>query len=266
MRLLLALIFALLLGNALAADSSAVQKPQVKMPVLNEKKAVWLKGERLDFEISWGIITAGYASLEVRPRKDDKTEFYVLAHNNGAFKRIYPVADTIYSRIRNKTFLPEVFTKINHEGSFHSSSIIRFDRAGQKGWLSDTVFTNLQRTKVKRSADTVVTLEGNEFGILSAFYFVRQMELKEGKTETFSAVSGKKRYDLKVIVYGKETIESDAGTFNCIKVEPVLDGDGIFKAAGRIFIWLSDDDRRLPVLMKSEIKLGSIKAKLVKFQ
>ncbi len=265
MRLLLALIFALLLGNALAADSSAVLKLQVRMPEPSATKYLWQNGERLDYEISWGIITAGYASMEVRP-KGDKTEFYVLAHNNGAFKRIYPVADTVYSRIRNKTFLPEVFTKINHEGSFHSASIIRFDRAGHKGWLSDTVFTNLQRTKVKRSADTVVTLEGNEFGILSAFYFVRQMELKEGKTETFSAVSGKKRYDLKVIVYGKETIKTDAGTFECIKVEPVLDGDGIFKAAGRIFVWFSNDNRRLPVLMKSEIKLGSIRAELVKYR
>lgn len=225
------------------------------------------KGERLDFVISWGIITAGYASMEVRPLpKENKTEFYVLAHNNGAFKTIYPVADTIYSRIRNQTFRPEVFRKINHEGSFHSSSIIRFDRAGSKGWLSDTVFTDKERKKRKRSADTVVTISGDEFGILSAFYYVRQMDLRPGKTEKFSAVSGKKKYELKVDVLGKEQVKTKAGKFDCIKVEPILDGDGIFKASGRLFIWISDDERRLPVLMKSEIKLGSIRAELTGFK
>ena len=230
-----------------------------KFPLLAKK-------ERLEFEISWGFIKAGNATMEIRPIKENKTEFYVLAHNNGAFKSVYPVADTIYSRIRNKTFLPEVFKKINHEGSFHSASVIRFDRKGQKAWLSDTVFTNRKRTKIKRSADTVVSITGNEFGILSAFYYVRQMELSQGKVEKFSAVSGKKKYDLKVIVYGKECIKTKAGKFKCIKIEPVLDGDGIFKAAGRLFIWLSDDEKRLPVRMESEIAIGSIRADLMDFE
>jgi hypothetical protein len=230
------------------------------------EKFPFFKGERLDYVISWGIITAGNASLEIKSLENDKTEFYVLAHNNGAFKSIYPVADTIYSRIRNKNFLPEVFKKINHEGKYHASSVIRFDRVGEKAWLSDSVFTDFERKQKKRSADTVITISGKELDIISAFYFVRQQaELKQGKTESFSAVSGKKKYELKVVVYGKEQVKTKAGTFECIKIEPILDGDGIFKAAGRLFIWLTDDNRRLPVLMKSKIALGSIKAELVRF-
>ena len=63
----------------------------------SNKVSSWLKnGERLEFEISWGFITAGTASMEVKPLAENKTEFYVLAKNNGAFKRVYPVADTIY--------------------------------------------------------------------------------------------------------------------------------------------------------------------------
>ncbi len=256
------LLSAVLLCGFFSVAYTAEQTPTARL-----LPSFFKNGERLDFLISWGIITAGFASIETRPNPQvEKTEIFVLAHNNGAFKAVYPVADTIYSRIRNKTFLPEVFKKINHEGSFHSSSVIRFDRVGKKGWLSDTVFVDKERTKRKRSADTVVTLKGDEFGILSAFFFVRQMELKEGKTEKFSAVSGKKKYELKVKVYGKEIIRTKAGTFPCIKIEPVLDGDGIFKAAGRLFLWLSDDERRLPVRMESAIALGSIRAELVKFR
>jgi len=84
-----------------------------------------------------------------------------------------------------------------------------------------------------------------------------------GDTSRFAAVSGKKRYELKVLVHGKEELETAIGKVKTIKVEPVLDGDGIFNSKGRIFIWLTDDDKRIPVLMQCEIALGSIKAKLV---
>ena len=67
-----------------------------------------------------------------------------------------------------------------------------------------------------------------------------------------------------MIIHKRETIKTDLGTFKTVKVEPVLDGDGIFNSSGRIFIWFTDDEKRLPVLMQCEIKLGSIKAELKK--
>ena len=232
-------------------------------PNLPEVKAPWMKGEKLSFSLSWGFITAGYATLEVKPIQDGKTEFLTFATGNKTINKVYPVNDTVYTRVRNKGLMTEVFRKRLHEGTFHNTSVIRFDRKGEKGWLSDTVFTDMKTRRVKRSADTVVALQGEEHSIMSAFYLVRTLPLKVGETSKFSAVSGKKRYELKVLVHGRETIESVLGKVPCIKVEPVLDGDGIFVSKGRIFIWLTDDDRRIPVLMECEIALGSIKAKLL---
>lgn len=233
---------------------------------LPEVKAPWMKGERLTFSLGWGIVTAGKAVLEVKPTKDGKTEFYTLAHDEGSLKKIYPVSDTIYTRVRNRGLMTEVFRKTLNEGSYHNKSVIRFDRQGEKAWLSDTVFTDDKVRKVKRSADTVVAIQGMEHSVMSAFYLVRTLPLAVGDTSRFSAVSGKKRYELKVLVHGRETLKTKIGTVNTIKVEPVLDGDGIFVSKGRIFIWLTDDDRRIPVLMECEIALGSIKAKLLKVE
>ena len=232
-------------------------------PDLPEVNAPWMKGEKLTFSLGWGFITAGSATLEVKPIADGKTEFLTHATGNKTINRIYPVNDTVYTRVRNKGLMTEVFRKRLHEGTFHNTSVIRFDRKGEKAWLSDTVFTDMKTRKTKRSADTAVAIQGMEHSIMSAFYLVRTLPLKVGETSRFSAVSGKKRYELKVLVHGKETIESVLGKVPCIKVEPVLDGDGIFNSKGRIFIWLTDDDRRIPVLMECEIALGSIKAKLL---
>ena len=234
-------------------------------PNLPEVKAPWMKGEKLTFSLGWGFITAGTATLEVKPIADGKTEFLTHATGNKTINRIYPVNDTVYTRVRNKGLMTEVFRKRLHEGSFHNTSVIRFDRKGEKAWLSDTVFTDMKTRKTKRSADTAVAIQGMEHSIMSAFYYVRTMPLTVGDTSRFSAVSGKKRYELKVLVHGKEEIKTSAlGKVKTVKVEPVLDGDGIFNSKGRIFIWLTDDDRRIPVLMQCEIALGSIKAKLTK--
>ena len=250
-RILPALLFAL--SFAVAGE-----------PNLPEVHAPWMKGERLEFDLCWGPITAGSASLEVKPVKDGKTEFLTFATGNKTINKIYPVNDTIYTRVRNKGLMTEVFRKRLHEGTFHNTSVIRFDRKGEKAWLSDTVFTDMKTRKVKRSADTAVAIQGMEHSIMSAFYYVRTMPLTVGDTTRFSAVSGKKRYELKVLVHGRESLKTSIGTVNTVKVEPVLDGDGIFNSKGRIFIWLTDDERRIPVLMQCEIALGSIKAKLIK--
>ncbi|MBR4784886.1 MULTISPECIES: DUF3108 domain-containing protein [Fibrobacter] len=233
-------------------------------PNLPEVQTPWMKGEKLTFSLGWGPITAGEATLEVKSLPGGKTEFLTFAHGNSTISRIYPVFDTVYTRVRNKGLMTEVFRKNLHEGTFHNTSVIRFDRKGEKAWLSDTVFTDMKTRKVKRSADTAVTIQGVEHSIMSAFYYVRTMPLTVGDTSRFSAVSGKKRYELKVLVHGKEQLKTAIGTVNTVKIEPVLDGDGIFNSKGRIFIWLTEDERRIPVLMECEIALGSIKAKLKK--
>ena len=232
----------------------------------NAPQAPWTKGEELSFRLSWGIVSAGSADMKVIPLPDGKIQFESIARNNGAFKSIYPVADTIRTISVGENFLPESFLQILNEGNYHKTAQIRFDRKQKTARLSDTVFVNAKRDEVKSRVDTTISLNGYEHCIISAFYRVRNMDLTGKKDTYFSAVSGKKRYSLRVIVHGKEKVETDLGEFDCIKVEPVLGDDGAFKAAGRLFIWLTDDDRRLPVLMRVKIPIGSIKGELTHFR
>ncbi len=251
-------------GVLSSSSASAPAKPLPKWQTLPEISAPWMKGERLEYELSWGFITAGYATIEVKARNDGKSEIYTYATANKTVNKFYPVHDTVFTLVRNKGLMTDVFRKSLHEGTFHNKSLIRFDRNAKRALLSDTVFKDPVKHVVKRSADTSVTIEGLEHSIMSAFYLVRTLPLKEGATSRFSAVSGKKRYELKVIVHKRETIKTDLGSFKTVKVEPVLDGDGIFNSSGRIFIWFTDDEKRIPVLMQCEIALGSIKAELTK--
>ncbi len=74
-----------------------------------------------------------------------------------------------------------------------------------------------------------------------------------------------KVYDLNVKYLGKETVSVTAGTFDCIVVEPLVQEGGLFKSEGSITVWLSDDNLKLPVKVKTKVVIGSIDAELTKY-
>ena len=72
---------------------------------------------------------------------------------------------------------------------------------------------------------------------------------------------------MQINLIGKETIEVSAGKFNCLILEPVLREDaGLFKAQGSLKVWVTDDERKMPVKMKVEVFIGSVSAELLEYQ
>jgi hypothetical protein len=217
-------------------------------------------GETLDYEVSWGFITAGNARMLVRETKNEnELEIISRAWNNGAFETIFPVNDTVRTTATADSLLPKVFNQKISEGSYTRNAFTFYDFKTQTASIKDTAFS---KSKLKHGIDTLITLDGGERCILTAFYLARTFKLEPGDTAYFNAISGKKKYKLKVICHKKETLNTVLGKKKCLVIEPVIQGDGLFKAKGKLTIWVTDDKERLPVLMKSEIAIGSIKATL----
>jgi len=102
--------------------------------------------------------------------------------------------------------------------------------------------------------------------VLSAFYFIRTQDLKVGKSLFVDNHTDKKNYPLEVKVLRKERVKVPAGTFNCVVVEPILKASGIFKQKGSLTVWLTDDEIKMPVLMKSKVIVGSISTELTNYR
>ena len=133
-----------------SSSASAPAKPLSKWQTLPEVNAPWMKGERLEYELSWGFITAGYATLEVKPRKDGKTEFLTFATANKTVNKFYPVHDTVYTLVRNKGLMTDVFRKSLHEGTFHNKSLISFNHDGKTPVLSATILQDPVNHSINR--------------------------------------------------------------------------------------------------------------------
>ncbi len=210
--------------------------------------------EKLLFDIIWGgwsfrWVHAGQATLEILPTANPKVaQVRSLAWCNKFFNTFYPVRDTVSSFLNVKGLYPLRFDKVLHEGSYHARISADYRPA-----LGEVV-----------TQDTLLKTPPFSHDILSAFTFIRSQKLAVGNTFELSAVSGKKSYRLKVLVHGEERVTVPAGTWDCLVVEPVLKDDGLFKAKGKLLIYMDKGPGHLPVKMVSKIPVGSIKADLVR--
>ena len=126
----------------------------------------------------------------------------------------------------------------------------------------EVVYFNPVNRTATRGTTTMRTL-ASPHDALGGFYYLRSLDLPVGGELNINYADGKVSKPLPVKVIRKERVEVPAGTFDTIVVEPILDEtEGIFKQEGRIWIWVTDDEKKMPVILKSKITIGDIVAQL----
>lgn len=215
-------------------------------------------GEKLTFEIKYGFIKAGKATMQISPYVyKDSTECYKiesLAKTNSFFDNIYKVRDKIESIWEKEDLVSLRFIKKLQEGSYRQYRI-HFYYPDQ----NFTIYTKFGR-KTKKFKERRMEIPDNTQDILSALYYLRLQEFEVGDTLTINVTSDGRNYPADVLIHKKEEMETIFGNKTCFKVEPVLKGDAIFKQTGKIYVWLTDDEQKIPVKMSSKIIFGSFKA------
>jgi hypothetical protein len=114
--------------------------------------------------------------------------------------------------------------------------------------------------------DRAVFIEdGEEFPSVSeplddgAFlYWIRTIPLEVGQSYSFNRYFRPDRNPVTIRVLRREPVTVPAGRFDAIVIQPVIKSRGIFSENGRAEIWLSDDDRRIMLQMKSRLSFGSL--------
>ncbi len=207
-------------------------------------------GEKLDFEIGYGFINAGYATMEVKEliEYEGRPCYRVVstATSNKFFSSFYKVEDEVISIIDALGIFSWYFEKNLREGNYRS------DRSYSFNQQDHLVYYNEDTIEVARYVQDA----------LSILYFTRTQQLQPGESIYVDNFTDGKNYPLEVRVLRRETIKVKAGKFDCIVVEPLLQTAGIFKHEGKLTVWLTDDRLKLPVLMKSKVLVGSISAEL----
>ncbi len=216
--------------------------------------------EHLKYELTWAGIKAGTAELEVR-EIGSYVQFISRAMSSdfvSVFYRVDDLAVSSLTKTSHKTLpgTPYSYRLKTSEGKHKKDKEVFFDFNAKKA----TYVNYLE--KEQRSFD----IGESTMDALSCFFYVRYLPLRVGKSIYVEIFDNKKLYKVEVQVVKREEIETSIGKFKTILIRPILLTEGIFSRKGDILIWLTDDAKRLPVLLQTKVKVGSIKATLISGQ
>ncbi len=213
-------------------------------------------GERLDFKVYLGFIFGGNAHMSVKAIEeiDGQPCYKILseARSTPMVDMFYKVRDQITSWRDVRSGFSRRYVKRLREGKWKDDKRVEYKPESGLALLY----------KGSKEQPDTMELNGLVQDVLSAFYHVRAQNLEVGCSIWIDVHDINKRYDLEVKVLRKERINVPAGTFDCFVVEPLLMTSGIFRREGDMQIWLTDDEYKLPVMMRSKLYFGSVWAKL----
>ena len=211
-------------------------------------------GETLDFNLTWLLIAGGSLRMTIGPQPGDLTRLRItsIAASSSSFARIFSVRDEIASYVNRDDF-----------------STVRYEKhLNERGRRKDdsTVIDERRKVATRRrpNHDTeVISVSKPVFDPLSLVYHLRDLELTPGKVHRFNVFADGKLYTMEADVTGRETIDTSAGSFDTVVVEPKMRSGGLFRDEdSRLTIWYSNDARHIPVRIQSEVKVGTITATL----
>lgn len=231
-----------------------------------EKDPIWV-GEKTVYEVGYFGMIAGSCALEVLPYKtiSNRKVYHVKGHatTSSVFGLFYRLDDTI------ETFF-------DYEGIFSHRFHIALDESKQ---VRDALELNdSERAQTyywnrwdKKEAGYTETKEYQPIprfpqDTLSSLFYIRTLPLKDGEVYTFPVVSEGKNWEAVVTVVRREEMNTPMGRVRTVVVKPETKFQGVLKKQGDSFIWFTDDERRVLIKMEAKVKIGTVVAKLTKFQ
>lgn len=216
-------------------------------------------GEKMRFVLKYGAIPAGEATLEVHDMDEIKGvhayHFVMTARSNSFIDFFFKVRDRIDSYADAGMNHSLFYHKDQKEGKTRRDIKVDFD------WhRNESTYVNFD-TEPK-----VISLLPGTFDPLSVFYFARLFDFQKAEEFEHPVTDGEKNLVGILRLIGMETVTVPAGTFETLVLEPDLQNvEGVFskKQRAKIKLWITNDDKRLLVQMKSKAMVGSFVAELV---
>ncbi len=224
-------------------------------PVLAAERP-FAPGERFTYAISWLNITAASAIMEVAdspPVQGRPTlRLLTVATSSPLVSKFYPVENRVESVVDAGTLVPQRMVFRRREGKRKNDFDVTFHQSeGAIISMKDGV------------TDKLTAPPGIHDSISCLYYFRSLPSLVPGSSHMINVHHDKKNYKLEVRIEGIERLKGSWGEVETVRVLAIMPFQGIFLNEGNIRVWLTNDARRVPVMMKAKVIVGSVVARLV---
>lgn len=222
---------------------------------------VFKSGEWLKYRMHYGLINAGYATINVKSVKKDKRDAYHITGKGwttGVTKWFFKVKDNYQTWFYKDNMKPYHFRRRVDEGGHIISRDVYFDQEAKTAHIKDH----------KKNKEKDVTID-NVQDMISSFYYLRNQDisnLKKGDELKLNMFLDYETFGFKMKYLGKETIKTKFGRIKCLKFRPLVQSGRIFKADESLTIWITADKNKVPIRIKADLAVGSLKADLDQFK
>ena len=214
----------------------------------------FVPGERLSYDVYFGAIKVGTGSMEVRgiDTVRGRPAYHTAFSLTGGIP-FYKVDDVFESWFATDDLASLRFNQDQNEGTKERQH--RYEIYPERRTYDDLSDQEPEQPSVADPLD-----DG------SFVYFVRTVPLEVGRTYEFQRYFKPDRNPVTIRVERRERVKVPAGTFDAIVIQPVIKTKGVFSEDGRAEVWISDDERRMIVQMKSQLSFGSLDLYLTTIQ
>lgn len=217
-------------------------------------------GEWLKFRIHYGILNASYATLHLTSDTLDSIPVYHVVgegKTTGFASIFFKVDDTYESYFGRRNGKPYRFVRKIDEGGYTKDIEIDFNYKEEMAVLRDN----------KNGTQKRIPVHNRIQDLISASYFLRNNynleEFKEGDFINLDMLfddDGVFQFKLKYL--GKEVLRTKFGKVECLKFRPLVQSGRVFKEKESLTLWVSNDLNKIPIRIKADLAVGSLKADL----
>lgn len=218
-------------------------------------------GEWLKFKLSYSNwFKAGNATLQVAETTyKNKAVYKVIGKGwtTGAIKWFFNVEDHYESYFDKQTGAPYKFVRDIDEGGYTKNRIVEFDHVQNKALIND----------LKDKTTSTIAIEKDIQDLVSAYYYLRNNynteTIKQGDVVELNIFFDEETFLFKLKYLGRETISTAFGDIKCIKFRPYVMAGRVFKEEESLTLWVTADKNKIPVKIKADLRVGSLRADLV---
>ena len=216
------------------------------------------KGELLTYQVSYGLVNAGIANLELKKESlDGKNYLHIIGTGvtTGITDFFFKVEDRYESYFDPETLRPYRFIRKIKEGGHTKDKEIYFDFIKNEAKVINH----------KKNRTEYFPIEKDILDMLFSAYYFRAMDftkLKENDVIDLKMFYDETTYPFQLKVLGRELVKTKFAKISCIKVIPLVERGRIFKEKESLTLWFSDDENKIPIKLKASILVGSIDMEL----
>ncbi len=230
----------------------------------SQQEPAFGNGEWFKFKMSYsGFLKAGNATLTVKDTKlNNKDVYHVVGKGwtTGMIKWFFKVKDRYESYFDKKTIMPYKFVRNIDEGGHTKDLEIDFDQKNHKAYVNNK----------KHNKKTVIDTKPNIQDMVSTFYYLRNNldtnNLKAGDEVKIDMFFDEENYGFKLQYIGEEIIDTEFGKIESLKFRPYVMAGRVFKEEESLTLWVSKDKNKVPLRIKADLAVGSLRADLEAFK